>query len=159
MIDLTELNDGELDRLHVDLLNEQKRRYTLNTAQETIDTTIVDYQTAIGRVDGDQWVQPTGYLDAYLKGAVVTRDGKTWVSNIDGNTLEPGVSGWSEQVAEGEPPAEYKKPEGYQDAYSEGDLVTFEGNVYESVIDGNSWSPTEAPQHWADHGPVNNYEP
>lgn len=44
------------------------------------------------------WVQPLGGTDAYAKGAIVTHNGKTWVSDIDANVWEPGVYGWSEKV-------------------------------------------------------------
>lgn len=43
---------------------------------------------------------------------------------------------------------EWKQPTGGHDAYKKGDKVTFEGKVYESLIDGNSWSPTGYPQGW-----------
>lgn len=41
------------------------------------------------------WVQPTGAHDAYAKGALVTHNGQVWVSDIDANVWEPGVTGWS----------------------------------------------------------------
>jgi hypothetical protein len=43
---------------------------------------------------------------------------------------------------------EWKQPTGAHDAYNIGDKVTFEGLVYESLIDGNTWSPTAYPQGW-----------
>lgn len=43
-----------------------------------------------------EWVQPTGATDAYAKGDVVTHNGKTWESDVDGNVWEPGVYGWTE---------------------------------------------------------------
>lgn len=48
-------------------------------------------------VDGIyHWVQPLGSDDAYKKGAKIIHNDKTWVSNIDCNVWEPGVSGWNE---------------------------------------------------------------
>lgn len=44
------------------------------------------------------WSQPLGATDAYKKGDVVTHDGGTWVSTVDGNVWEPGVYGWSGQA-------------------------------------------------------------
>ena len=35
-----------------------------------------------------------------------------------------------------------------QVAYSAGDRVIYGGQVYESSIDGNTWSPTAYPQGW-----------
>ena len=43
---------------------------------------------------------------------------------------------------------EWKQPTGGHDAYKKGDKVTFENKVYESLIDGNSWSPTQHPSSW-----------
>ena len=42
------------------------------------------------------WVQPQGSHDAYNKGDKVTHLEKHWVSDIDANTYEPSVYGWSE---------------------------------------------------------------
>jgi hypothetical protein len=40
------------------------------------------------------------------------------------------------------------QPTGAHDAYGIGDRVTYRGRVYESVIEGNSWSPMAYPQGW-----------
>lgn len=42
-----------------------------------------------------EWVQPDS-TNPYSKGDKVKHNGKTWVSDIDGNIWEPGVYGWSE---------------------------------------------------------------
>ena len=44
-----------------------------------------------------EWIQPTGAHDAYNKGDKVSHNGKHWVSDIDANTYEPGIYGWTEQ--------------------------------------------------------------
>lgn len=44
---------------------------------------------------------------------------------------------------------EWVKPTGAQDAYNAGDKVTFEGQHYISVIDGNVYSPAEYPAGWS----------
>lgn len=41
------------------------------------------------------WEQPDS-TNPYSKGDNVTHNGKTWVSDVDGNVWEPGVYGWSE---------------------------------------------------------------
>lgn len=41
------------------------------------------------------WSQPTGAHDAYNKGDIVDCEGVLWISEVDGNTWKPGVSGWS----------------------------------------------------------------
>ena len=43
-----------------------------------------------------EWEQPDS-TNAYIKGDKVTHNGKTWVSDVDGNVWEPGVYGWTEQ--------------------------------------------------------------
>lgn len=43
---------------------------------------------------------------------------------------------------------EWKRPTGSHDAYNVGDRVKFDGKIYESTINGNSWSPLEYPQGW-----------
>lgn len=41
------------------------------------------------------WEQPDS-TNPYGNGDKVTHNGKTWVSNVDGNVWEPGVYGWTE---------------------------------------------------------------
>ena len=43
---------------------------------------------------------------------------------------------------------EYKQPTGAHDAYQSGDRVTFQGRVYEAVINAVVWSPLAYPQAW-----------
>lgn len=43
-----------------------------------------------------EWVQPTGAHDSYMKGDKVSHNEKHWESDIDANTYEPGIYGWSE---------------------------------------------------------------
>jgi len=43
---------------------------------------------------------------------------------------------------------EWEQPAGSYDAYDVGDMVEFEGKVYESVMDGNVWSPSQYPEGW-----------
>jgi len=47
--------------------------------------------------------------------------------------------------ADGEP---WVQPTGAHDAYAKGARVSFEGSDYESLIDGNTWSPTAYPAGW-----------
>src|SRR5690606_29147707 len=105
--------------------------------------------TATPPEDGNAWVQPSGAHDAYSEGSTVTHNDKDWVSLIPFNVWEPGVSGWREEVAEEEGYPEWIQPTGGHDAYSIGDRVSFNGLNYESVIDGNTWSPTDYPAGWS----------
>lgn len=43
---------------------------------------------------------------------------------------------------------EWVQPLGASDAYNTGDVVSYNGTLYKSVIDGNVWSPTNYPQGW-----------
>lgn len=42
----------------------------------------------------------------------------------------------------------WSKPTGAHDAYNTGDIVEYNGTLYESTINGNIWSPDEYPQGW-----------
>ena len=43
---------------------------------------------------------------------------------------------------------EWKQPINAETAYNIGDKVTFEGKKYASIINANTWSPTEYPSGW-----------
>lgn len=43
---------------------------------------------------------------------------------------------------------DWVQPTGAHDAYNIGDRVTFNGQVYESLINANVWSPADYPQGW-----------
>lgn len=49
-------------------------------------------------IEWPEWKQPTGSTDAYPKGAKVSHNGKHWISDVDANVWEPGVTGWTEQI-------------------------------------------------------------
>lgn len=59
--------------------------------------------------------------------------------------------------AVGDPPGQpqpWVQPTGAHDAYQKGDRVVFEGNIYESLIDANVWSPSAYPAGWQLIGPA-----
>lgn len=43
-----------------------------------------------------EWRQPTGAHDTYMKGDKVSHFNKHWISDIDFNSYEPSIYGWSE---------------------------------------------------------------
>lgn len=96
----------------------------------------------------EDWVQPTGAHDAYPRDAVVKHGGKAWRSLIDANVWAPGTSGWRLLWAGSSTPPEWVQPTGAHDAYKKGDLVTYKGKVYRSLIDANVWAPDAYPQGW-----------
>lgn len=114
------------------------------------------------------YVPPTGSHDAYQKDDRVSWDGSIWRSRIDGNVWTPQAhpQGWVKEmrIPEGMEPVEpeptepvepeeptypeWTAPTGEHDAYGIGDVVTFEGTAYRSVIDANTWSPADYPAGW-----------
>lgn len=117
------------------------------------------------------WVQPLGATDAYNIGDIVSYNGKLYKSIINANVWAPDVypAGWEEYTEStgggdsGEtggggttepetPPAEtipdFVQPTGAHDAYKKGDRVKYNGKVYESLIDGNAYSPDAYPAGW-----------
>ena len=149
-----------------------------HTSSAEHDTSVASLWTAISVAgDGlDVWQQPTGAHDAYPAGTRVhypTADGPVYESLIDGNCWSPDAypRGWklvddadAENPDQGggtdpeqpdtdgktEPTAypEFVQPTGAHDAYSKGDRVTYGGKVYESLIDGNAYSPDAYPAGW-----------
>lgn len=148
MIDFNTLDDDDLNRLIADAYQEQVRRRVIAEAPARADHAAREYLTASGRDSGEPWVAPSGAHDAFPAGWIVEHNGKTWESLISANVWEPGVSGWREVVEEDGAPAEWVQPSGAHDAYGIDDLVTFEGQVYRSTVDGNVWSPADNPAGW-----------
>lgn len=77
------------------------RCLTAHTAQETWKPANAHslWAKVLVSEDGNvlPWEQP-GSTNTYAMGDKVTHNGKTWVSNVDNNSWEPGVYGWSEVV-------------------------------------------------------------
>ncbi|OFT32787.1 hypothetical protein HMPREF3169_09645 [Corynebacterium sp. HMSC08C04] len=80
-------------------------------------------------------------LNSWEPGALAF-DGRIW--EILETTDEPETSETTEQPAA---PA-FKQPTGAHDVYKQGDKVTFNGEVYESLINTNAYSPEAYPQGW-----------
>jgi hypothetical protein len=114
--------------------------------------------TAFGLDDSGYplWAQPSGAHDAYHKGDVVNYNGKLYESVLDENVWPPDVypTGWKETGGtvepDPEPPTypEWVQPSGSHDAYNAGDVVSYNGVLYRSTIDGNTWAPDAYPQGW-----------
>ena len=64
------------------------------------------------------------------------------IANIVDHMPEP------EPEPEPEDIPEWVQPTGAHDAYMQGDKVRYNGEIYESLIDGNVWSPEVAPTYW-----------
>ena len=91
----------------------------------------------------------------YAQGARLLRNGKLYKVNQshtsqDDWTPENTPALFSEVAKPNEIPV-WKQPIGSSDAYNKGDQVhypTADDPVYESLIDGNVWSPEAYPQGW-----------
>lgn len=46
---------------------------------------------------------------------------------------------------------EWVQPLGASDAYNTGDIVSYNGKLYKSTIDGNVWAPDAYPAGWVEH--------
>ena len=42
----------------------------------------------------------------------------------------------------------WSQPAGAHDAYNKGDIVSYKGSLYRSLVDGNTWSPDTYPAGW-----------
>lgn len=47
--------------------------------------------------------------------------------------------------------AEWVQPLGASDAYNTGDIVSYNGVLYRSLIDGNTWAPDTYPAGWEEY--------
>jgi hypothetical protein len=98
------------------------------------------------------WVQPVGAHDAYPKNAKALFNGDIWQSTIDANVWPPGVTGWVNLSKPLPAILPWVQPTGAHDVYNTGNQVTFNGHLWESLIDANVWSPTVYPAGWRDLG-------
>lgn len=68
-----------------------------HTVQESwTPDTAVSLFVEVSVEEWPEWKQPSGAQDAYRLGDKVSHNDKHWTSDIDYNTYEPGVYGWSE---------------------------------------------------------------
>lgn len=71
---------------------------------------------------------------------------KLWAAVKDLQSRAPEPTPQPEPDPEDIP--EWVQPTGAHDAYNKGDRVRYAGKVYESLIDGNVWSPDVYPAGW-----------
>ena len=69
-------------------------------------------------------------------------------ASLIGNYFEVVTGHEIEPEPTAEEPVEQTPPEWEQKIYMIGDRITFNGNIYESVIDNNVWSPADYPAGW-----------
>ena len=151
-MDYTQLTDTELQEIFHAATEETSRRNLITAALTREPILQTGYLTALGRADGEEYVAPTGAHDAYPQGWKVTHNGKTWESLVPFNVWEPGIANWR-KVAGDDGPAEWVQPTGAHDAYKKGDQITYDGHVWTSSVDANTWAPGTG-DLWLDLGPM-----
>lgn len=72
------------------------------------------------------------------------------VAALESAGTEPTEPGEEPEEPATETYPEWTQPLGAHDAYKIGDRVTFNGKVYESVINANVWSPAVYPAGWTE---------
>ena len=93
-----------------------------------------------------EWTQPDS-TNGYVTGDIVSHNGKFYKSMVDNNVWEPGTTGapWKECDENGNNVvSEYVAGT----VYAAGDQVMYNGSIYTSLIDNNSWSPDGYPAGW-----------
>ena len=145
---------AELRELSASLAELVRQEEAAAAAPAVMDEIVRERGEALGRKIGDPWARPSGAVDAYPTGAVVTHEGSTWRNLTPANVWEPGESGWREVPAEDAVPPAYVQPTGAHDAYAEGDRVTYDGAVWRSLIDANVWAPDELVRSWLREGSI-----
>ena len=172
MTDITALTDSELTDLQAAIRAEQDRRRAephVDSARAELVSGLRDAGTVTGppaatpETPADEvpaWTSPgTDHLAMYLLGDVVAHSGRIWESRHPGlNHWEPGSTGvdwriWLDITSAEEPgePADPDAPAAWDPqghAYETGDLVTYQGVVYEVVQEHTSqpgWTPDTLP--------------
>ena len=99
------------------------------------------------------WIAPTGAHDMYKQGEwMIFTDGK-YYECLNDTAYSPTdySSAWRADGVEPEPELsipEFVQPTGAHDTYKKGDKVSFNGKIYESLIDANTYSPSAYPLGW-----------
>lgn len=164
MVNFDDYSDEELEELITAATAEFSVRKELIEAPAKANSAARRYRMIVERDNepGDPapWVQPTGAHDAYPEGWAVSHSGAYWVSTTPANVWEPGVTGWREETDTGGGVyPEWKQPLGYHDAYQIGFIVTYGGNIYESVLDNNVWAPEVAGWSRLNYDPIDPDDP
>lgn len=138
--DLEILTDDELNTVRSILVSVVSERKRQNEIPKQITELQIQYLTGRDLATGVAWVQPTGAHDAYPKNWEVTHNSSTWVSLVDNNTWEPGVSGWRQNGTKAA--SAWIQPTGAHDAYFLNSTVTYKNNTWKSTVDSNVWEPS-----------------
>lgn len=127
--------------------------HTVDSPDWTPDTTPALWVRFYTPAETPDWVQPTGAQDAWRLGQHVIHAGQEWVSDIDYNVWEPGVTGWS--LVGGGQTDEWQAGVAYTGdntaGAGNGDVVTYDGVEYRCLQSHTSlvgWEPPNVPALW-----------
>ena len=169
---IKQLDDAQFQQFLSWVVTEEKDRRAAQPAVEKAQAEIVTELQDAGKLEKPEavteeqakenaakvpeWKNPgVDHSKMYHYGDVVRFEGKLVRSTHQGlNHWEPGTLNYDGRIWEilettDQPAApEFKQPTGAHDAYKKGDRVTYNGEVYESLINANVYSPTDYPQGW-----------
>ena len=105
------------------------------------DSTLSLYKnhTPVGEIE--EWRQPLGAHDAYMTGDRVLFNGEVYISNVDNNVWSPDVYGWQLEDSGVQEFPEWVQPTGAHDAYALGAIVSYNSQLWISIVDSNVWEP------------------
>ena len=151
-------SDEDVAAEHEKLGKERRRRETLKAAEDTVERAVATFRAASGVLDGTEWREPQGYLDAVQPGETRVFEGDLW-QNTSGKPLvhSPAVlpDSWTliEQDADPVEPDPDDYPEWHVGMELEtGDIVSYQGDLYELTGNGHTahegWAPSVGGYLW-----------
>lgn len=93
---------------------------------------------------------PTFVVTIYESGEMVNHNGKSWVSDADDNTTEPGAEEalWTELGPEDKALSFWVAPKAYQKDDKVLAIVNYKPGVWVSLVDNNYTTPSENSDSW-----------
>ena len=134
---------------------EQARAEQEKLAADTEAVVRAMVATAQPPADGQPYVAPTGYQNAYAKDTTCTYAGKTWRALRDGAVGVPGESpgDWQQVAGPGEI-VDWVQPQAGSE-YPVGAIVRHNGHLWRNDHTGpNGWEPGTTGSQWTDLGPT-----
>lgn len=147
-MDYTTLTDTELQEIFHAATEETSRRNLITAALQREPTLQTGYLVALGRADGEEYVPPTGYHDAYPLGWKVVYQGVEYEALRNGAIGVPGESpDWRRIAADGEI-LPWQQPHAGSE-YPVGAIVTHQGHTWRNDHTGpNGWEPGTTGSQW-----------
>ena len=118
------------------------KEYSMKSEDKTLVIATSDYF--------DEWK-----AGAYVVGNICTNNGKPYECMVDHDSTVN--TEWTIDVRTIWKPyhsrkqafvLEWEQPSGSHDAYKQGEFASYEGIIYECLVDGCVWNPKDYPQGW-----------